>query len=99
MRTHPDHRRLGFGRAAMARATRFIWEQVRPDMALLLSSEMAVPFYRSLGWKVLPGPVHCEQPGGRINYSERLPRAPAMVLLPGDGEPPKGPIDLSGLPF
>jgi aminoglycoside 2'-N-acetyltransferase I len=99
MRTHPDYRRRGFGTAAMNRAAGLIWKEVRPEMALLLSSEMAVSFYRRLGWDVVSGPVLCEQPGGRINYSERLPHAPAMVLLPPGGEAPEGPIDLCGLPF
>ncbi len=99
MRTDPAHRRRGFGKAAMERAAEFIWNELRPEMGMLLSSEMAVPLYQGLGWKIVTGPVYCDQPTGRINYSERLPNAPAMVLLPEDGEAPTGPIDLCGLPF
>jgi len=48
MVTHPEYRRRGLGRAAMQRATRFMWQDLRADLGLLLSSEMAVPFYASL---------------------------------------------------
>src|SRR5947209_9162695 len=41
--THPDCRRRGFAHAAMQRGQRAIWQDLRPDLALLLSSEMAVP--------------------------------------------------------
>ena len=45
--THPDARRQGYGRAAMHTVTSCIWQELRPDLALLLSSAMAVPFYLS----------------------------------------------------
>jgi hypothetical protein len=70
------------------------------EVALLFSSPMAVPFYEELGWRALPGPVTCDQPGGRIDYTERLPDAPVMVLalLPGAAFP-SGPVDVRGLPW
>jgi GNAT superfamily N-acetyltransferase len=55
MRTRPDHRRRGFASSAMNRAMQFVWKELRPEMALLLSSEMAVPFYEGLGCRILPG--------------------------------------------
>jgi hypothetical protein len=37
---------------------------------------MAVPFNESLGWRAIGGPVTCDQPGGRIVYTEALPTRP-----------------------
>jgi aminoglycoside 2'-N-acetyltransferase I len=100
VRTHPEYRRRGFASAAMRRATDVLWQDRRVELGLLLSSEMAVPFYRSLGWKVIKGPVLCEGPdGGVFNYTERLPQCPAMVLVPAAGQLPVGTVDLCGLPW
>jgi GNAT superfamily N-acetyltransferase len=100
VRTDPTYRRRGFGTAAMQRAAAFIWEHLHPELAMLHSSEMAVPFYRSLGWRAVDGPVTCEQPAGRVNLTEMLPANPIMVLLrPTGGVMPQGPIDLCGLPW
>jgi GNAT superfamily N-acetyltransferase len=99
VRTDPEYRRRGFAGAAMRRAADFIWKELRPELALLLSSEMAVPFYRSLGWQIVTGPVFCQQPGGIVNVTEALPNNPAMVLLPAGGQVPRGSIDLCGLPW
>jgi hypothetical protein len=66
---------------------------------MLLSSEMAVPFYQSLGWQIVEGPVFCDQPAGKISLAEALPERPAMVLLPDGRDPPRGAVDLCGLPF
>ncbi|MDQ6673498.1 MAG: GNAT family N-acetyltransferase [Chloroflexota bacterium] len=97
--THPDYRRHGFGRIAMQRAAEFTWHAVRPDLALLLSSVMAVPFYQRLGWQTIHGPVLCAQPGGQVSYTEVIPEAPAMVLVPPGGHLPHGVVDLCGLPW
>ena len=97
--THPDYRRRGYGSVAMQRATEFVWQELRPQLALLLSSEMAVPFYRKLGWQVLTGPVFCEQPGRTANYTEEFPQCPAMVVMPDGSPAPSGPVDLCGLPW
>jgi hypothetical protein len=60
---------------------------------------MAVPFYQSLGWEMIDGPVLCEQPGGTINLSEAFPENPAMVVsLAGDMLPPRT-VDLCGYPW
>lgn len=97
--THPDHRRRGHAKAAMQRATEFIWAELKPDLALLLSSEMGVPLYTGLGWQAIPGPVFCEQPGGKLNFTQAFPREPAMVLMPRGRAAPQGQVDLCGLPW
>ncbi|MFN8634727.1 MAG: GNAT family N-acetyltransferase [Chloroflexota bacterium] len=99
VRTDPAHRRQGFGAAGMRAAEEFVWRELRPDLAMLLSSEMAVPFYQSLGWQVAAGPTYYDQPTGRECLNETLPERPTMVLLPDGGSMSPGPIDLCGLPF
>jgi aminoglycoside 2'-N-acetyltransferase I len=97
--TDPDHRRRGYGRAVMERAHALMGSFADCDFALLFSSVMAVPFYESLGWRALDGSVTCEQPGGRIDYTDALPTAPVMALALRPADLPSGPIDVLGLPW
>jgi GNAT superfamily N-acetyltransferase len=98
--TDPDQRRRGYGRAVMEQAHELMRSFTDCELALLFSSVMAVPFYEALGWRAIPGPVTCDQPGGRINYTEALPTAPVMALqLRPSAELPSGPIDACGLPW
>lgn len=98
--TDPDQRRRGYGRTVMERAHDLMRSAANVECALLFSSVMAVPFYESLGWRTIPGPVRCDQPGGRINYTERLPTAPVMALgLRSAADIPTGPVDVHGLPW
>jgi GNAT superfamily N-acetyltransferase len=99
VRTDPAYRRCGLASAAMRAAIDFIWSDLRPDLAMLLSSEMAVPFYQSLGWRIISGPVYFDQPTGKQDLCEVLPERPAMVLLPEGRDLPRGAVDLCGLPF
>jgi GNAT superfamily N-acetyltransferase len=99
VRTDPAYRRRGLASAAMRAAADFIWSELRPDLAMLLSSEMAVPFYESLGWQIIARPVYFDQPTGKQDLCEVLPERPAMVLLPAGRELPRGAVDLCGLPF
>lgn len=99
VRTDPAHHRRGFASAAMRHAEAFIWRELRPDLAMLHSSIMAVPFYESLGWRAIEGPVFCDQPGGTLNVTDRLPENPFMVVVPAGADVPRGPIDLCGLPW
>ena len=97
--THPDHRRRGYGTAVMERAREIVRSR-DVELALLFSSVMAVPFYEKLGWRKVAGPVFCDQPDGRIDYTARLPQAPVMALVLRPGlEPVRGPIDVRGLPW
>ena len=100
VRTDPEFRRRGYASAAMRRAADVFWPDLRVDLGLLLSSEMAVPFYRSLGWEAINGPVLCEGPGGGVvDYAELKPRCSAMALVPAGGRLPVGTVDLCGLPW
>jgi aminoglycoside 2'-N-acetyltransferase I len=97
--TDPDRRRRGYGRAVMERAHDVMQSFPDCEFALLFSSVMAVPFYESLGWRTLRGPVTCDQPSGRID-TKKLPTAPVMVLgLLSSADWPAGPVDVQGLPW
>jgi GNAT superfamily N-acetyltransferase len=99
--TDPDRRRRGYGRQVMNKAHELMRAFPECGLALLFSSVMAVPFYESLGWREVDGPVTCEQPGGRIDYTEKLPStAPVMALaLRGPRDLPSGRIDVQGRPW
>lgn len=98
--TDPDYRRRGCGRAVMERAHELMRSFADCEVALLFSSVMAVPFYESLGWRTVDGPVTCEQPGARIDYTEALPTAPVMALaLRHAAGLPFGPIHVQGFPW
>src|SRR5207248_4809680 len=98
--TDSDHRRRGYGRAVMERAQELMRSFPDCDFALLFSSVMAVPFYEYLGWRPLPCRVTCDQPGGRIDYTEALPTAPVMVLALHElAELPPGAVHVLGLPW
>jgi GNAT superfamily N-acetyltransferase len=98
--TDPDQRRRGYGRAVMERAHELMRSFADCEFALLFSSVMAVPFYEDLGWRALNGPVTCDQPSGRIDYTEALPTALVMVLgLRPSADLPAGPVDVDGLPW
>jgi aminoglycoside 2'-N-acetyltransferase I len=98
--TDPDHRRRGYGRAVMEKAHEVMRSFADVEFALLFSSVMAVPFYEDLGWRTIHGPVTCDQPGGRIDYTETLPTAPVMVLgLRPLADLPRGPVAVRGLPW
>jgi hypothetical protein len=84
----------------MRRAHELIRSRSDCEFALLFSSMVAVPFHERLGWRAIPGPVRCDQPEGRISYTERIPNAPVMVLMSRtEDEPPRGAIDVRGLPW
>ena len=98
--TDPHRRRRGYGRAVMEEAQELMRSFADCELALLFSSVMAVPFYESLGWRAIRGPVTCDQPTGRIDYTDTLPTAPVMVLaLRPSAHLPTGEVDVQGLPW
>ena len=57
----PAQRRRGYGRTVMEHAQELMRSLANVEFALLFSSVMAVPFYETLGWRTIPGPVTCDQ--------------------------------------
>lgn len=85
--TDPNHRRRGYGRAVMERAQELMRHRADCEFALLFSSVMAVPFYENLGWQTIRGPVTCDQPSGRIDYTEAYRPLPSWHSAFGHGPP------------
>jgi ribosomal protein S18 acetylase RimI-like enzyme len=97
--THTEFRRRGFAQAAMRRAMAFMQHDLQVELGLLFSSRMGVPLYAGLGWQVFRGPVWCEQPDGKINYTQLMPNDPPMLLLLPGHSPSTASIDICGLPW
>jgi len=98
--THPALRRQGYGRRVMLHAQAVLDANPDLEVSLLFSSPIGVPFYESLGWRPIRGPVFCGQPGGRLNYSERIPDGPVMERARvGTATRFVGQVDVLGLPW
>ena len=90
---------MGLARACMQQAMGYLRDQEQVEMALLLSSAMAVPLYAGLGWQAFHGPVWCLQADEqRVNFTELMPEETPMVWLPNGG-PTSGTLDMCGLPW
>lgn len=92
--TPPRWRCLGLARQAIARAERFLFDQRSVDFMLLVCLRHLPPYYESLGWQTVPGPLRIDQPQGKVTWSETT-----MVRMPEGRPPPRGEIDLCGLPW
>ena len=92
--TLPEWRGRGLASVAMEKAAAFMDEELGVEFGLLLVDEVTAPFYRRLGWELVPGPLVFDQPGGKATFPE------LTMVLPFAGRKwPPGPIDLRGLPW
>jgi hypothetical protein len=63
--------------------------------SLLVCREHLLPFYERLGWRVFPGRVLVQQPGGPMEFTLNRP-----MVLPGRSPAPRdGVLDLDGPPW
>jgi aminoglycoside 2'-N-acetyltransferase I len=92
--THPAYRARGFASAALHRAED-AFRAHGVDFTLLFCEPKNFAFYGSLGWRVFPGEVIVEQPGGRGPFTIMS----AMVRDLRKPAPAGGMIDLCGLPW
>jgi aminoglycoside 2'-N-acetyltransferase I len=97
--TRPERWRQGAASRAMQVAAEFMCGELGVAFGLLLSSRMAVPLYERLGWRVIQGTVVCDQPEGKLSWTEEFPDNPPMMLPCQGTEFPEGPVDLCGLPW
>ena len=75
--THPDHRRRGYGAAALREAARLMHGDLLVAFALLVCPQAAIPFYASLGWVRFDGTMLAEVEGGMDAFASS-----AWMLLP-----------------
>ena len=91
--TRPEEQRRGHARQLMQRAAG-LFEEWGVDAGLLFCFRRMVPFYQSLGWKVLEQPVVVAQPAGEIASPMEV-----MVLTLGKRPWPDGVVRLNSLPW
>ena len=92
--TLPEWRGRGLASAAMGKAAAFMNNELSVEFGLLLVDEATAPFYRRLGWELVPGPLVFDQPGGKVTFPD------LTMVLPFAGRVwPQGTIDLRGLPW
>jgi aminoglycoside 2'-N-acetyltransferase I len=97
--TRPEFRRMGLARTCMQQAMAHLRDHEQVEMALLLSSAIAVQLYAGLAWQPFQGPVWCEQPDGtRIDFTQVMPEETPMVWLLNGGAA-SGTLDMCGLPW
>ncbi|MFI9240093.1 GNAT family N-acetyltransferase [Streptomyces sp. NPDC053079] len=89
-----DARGQGLARLVMTAALDHA-RTMGPRHALLFCRPPLVALYRRLGWRVLEGDVHVEQPTGPVV----MPLCTMWTPLHGDAPWPEGPVRLHSLPM
>jgi hypothetical protein len=89
--TLAERRRGGLASRTMGRA-HALMDELGVDFGLLVTSQRTAPFYQSLGWGIVPGPLTFDQPAGPLTWP-----GVAMALPVRRRDWPGGPIDLRGL--
>ena len=92
--TLPEWRGRGLASVAMEKAADFMDDELGVEFGLLLCDQSTLPFYRRLGWELVPGPLVFDQPGGKVTFPDLT-----MVLPFATRIWPQGTIDLRGLPW
>jgi len=92
--TLPAWRRRGLAEAAMRAAMTFLRDELRVEFGLLICSPHMIPYYRKLGWQVVPGPLTFDQPQGQVTFADVT-----MILPCTQHDWPSGVIGLCGLPW
>jgi GNAT superfamily N-acetyltransferase len=92
--TEPGFQGRGFAQILLREAVAFMTDELDADFGFLFCLPRLVPFYESLGWRMLPGPVLIEQPDGALESPVE-----SMVLpLRGRLWPP-GKVEIRSLPW
>lgn len=83
----------GYASKILAEADKFIFDDLKSDLGVLLCADTLIPFYSRLGWYNVKCPVYFEQSDGK-----KLWEANTMLLTKNEKLNPKR-IDLNGLPW
>lgn len=95
VKTHPDHRRLGYAAEIMRSAHRFFSAADEVDFGLLVCEDSLIPYYGRLGWQVFDGEMLTQQPAGKVRFTFNR-----VMVIPVTGSAPEaGVIDLNGPPW
>lgn len=92
--TKQEWRGRGFASQLMESAHKFMVNNLDCDFGLLMCDEKVVPFYQSLGWKLIPSVLFYDQPGGKRVFDDRIMALPLKAM-----DLPEGDIDLQGPPW
>jgi len=92
--TLPALQKRGLASIAMKKAADFMRDSLKVDFGLLLCAAQTEPFYRKLGWRMVPGPLIVDQPRGKVTFD-----GVTMILPCVRQDWPSGTIDLCGLPW
>jgi aminoglycoside 2'-N-acetyltransferase I len=92
--TRQDSRRRGYASIALNAAIQTLKDEGATDFALLFCEPHNVPFYMGRGWKPFEGEIYADQPAGRVRFEAIAPCVYHLKRMP-----PRGIIDLCGLPW
>jgi predicted GNAT family N-acyltransferase len=92
--TIPEMRGKGIAQKLMSHAINFLFREWKVDAGILFCFEKLVPYYQSLGWKIVNNPVYVLQPSGQVKFPNQL-----MVFTAEGKKWPEGIIEISSLPW
>lgn len=92
--TRKDAQKTGLAHKVLAQALSWAKESTEAEFGFLFCRLPLVPFYESMGWKLLKERVLVYQPSGEIQSP-----MPVMVLPLRETEWPPGVVKLGGLPW
>ena len=92
--TREDCRGRGYASLAIDAAIQTMRANEAARFALLVCEPHNFAFYQARSWHAFTGEIWCEQPGGRVRFTEMSPFVHDIRRAPRDGV-----IDLKGLPW
>ena len=95
VKTHPRFEGRGYATQGLRRVAAALVDDHGVDFALLVCRDALVPFYERLAWRLFPGRLLVEQPGGSTEFTANRP----MVLAGRGAAPAGGLLDLQGPPW
>ena len=93
--TRPAQRRKGYAGAGVARAIKFLHNELRVDLALLFCGPRMLSYYERFGFSNFAGDTFARRGGERVLF----PKSEVMVKSAGKAVPQCATLDLRGLPW
>ena len=92
--TREDRRGRGYATMAIDAAVHTMRANEAVRVAILFCEPHNVAFYEARKWRAFTGDIHCEQPEGRVRFTQLAPYVFDIIRAPTLGI-----IDLCGLPW